>query len=176
VGGESRGGTLPRMARHGPRARLNRTVRWSATILCVVAILVYTLGLFRVLAFQPGIGRLSFAELDRGQVVVRWDSVPYRLGPWQLHSSPVAQVRHGPWAQSLRVGWSRTTRPNGSFTYMIFFPFWVVLACCLPLAIVAWIVHAKAGRRAGACPCCNYDLSGLPPGSPCPECAAVHDR
>jgi CDP-diglyceride synthetase len=52
----------------------------------------------------------------------------------------------------------------------------VILA--VPLAIVnlgaAVVSHGVARRgRAGGCRSCGYDHSGLPPGSPCPECAGV---
>jgi hypothetical protein len=40
-----------------------------------------------------------------------------------------------------------------------------------------WALSPRRKREArtatGYCSRCNYDLSGLPPGSPCPECAAV---
>jgi hypothetical protein len=36
----------------------------------------------------------------------------------------------------------------------------------------AGFVRRYRRRARGHCPSCNYDLSGLPPGSPCPECAA----
>jgi hypothetical protein len=32
-------------------------------------------------------------------------------------------------------------------------------------------IRRRVRRAGGRCPACDYDLSGLPPGSPCPECA-----
>ena len=56
-----------------------------------------------------------------------------------------------------------------------------LVVICIPLwtaplaALGVALSELRARRRAlpGQCPRCHYDLSGLPPGSPCPECAAV---
>lgn len=42
----------------------------------------------------------------------------------------------------------------------------VVLVCCT----AGILVQALRRSRAGVCPACTYPLTGLPPGSPCPEC------
>jgi hypothetical protein len=55
---------------------------------------------------------------------------------------------------------------------------WIILTVLFstPVSLgAAWFGHRlafRSRRRAGLCPSCTYDLSGLPLGSPCPECAA----
>jgi hypothetical protein len=50
-------------------------------------------------------------------------------------------------------------------------PLWPIgLASGAASAIGWWSCRRRPA--AGICPSCNYDLSGLPPGSSCPECAA----
>jgi hypothetical protein len=58
------------------------------------------------------------------------------------------------------------------------FPLWPGFALnTIFYAALAWILwqiplalRRHRRRRAGRCTRCNYDLKGLPPGSPCPEC------
>jgi hypothetical protein len=45
-------------------------------------------------------------------------------------------------------------------------------AVLVPLHGVPWAVKAWRGRP-GCCRGCGYDLAGLPPGSPCPECGSA---
>jgi hypothetical protein len=56
-------------------------------------------------------------------------------------------------------------------TVQIAIPLWPVFLVTAPLSVLAW--RRRHGHTATACPSCGYDLSGLPRGSPCPECAAV---
>ena len=57
-------------------------------------------------------------------------------------------------------------------------PLWPVIVLSLFATAFAWRLDALARRRAraGFCPKCNYDRTGLAPGAVCPECgaAAVH--
>jgi hypothetical protein len=45
-------------------------------------------------------------------------------------------------------------------------------AFAFALSFVPGAVRRRMRAARGLCPSCRYDLSGLPPGSPCPECAA----
>jgi hypothetical protein len=51
-------------------------------------------------------------------------------------------------------------------------PLWWPLLLTATLTILAWYRHLNRPPAAGHCARCRYDLSGLQPGSPCPECAA----
>ena len=55
-----------------------------------------------------------------------------------------------------------------SWRLPVFWPGVLLLA----VSLFAWLSYARPRGTAGTCPSCRYDLSGLPPGSPCPECAA----
>jgi uncharacterized membrane protein AbrB (regulator of aidB expression) len=49
----------------------------------------------------------------------------------------------------------------------------LAVALLLPVACVAVVRLTRRELPPNPCPSCNYDLSGLPPGAPCPECAAA---
>ena len=57
-------------------------------------------------------------------------------------------------------------------SFNIAFPIWFAAVISAAPSALAWRLDLIATRRArrGHCPKCNYDLSGLPLGTPCPEC------
>ncbi|HVU62496.1 MAG TPA: hypothetical protein VHC70_00870 [Phycisphaerales bacterium] len=50
---------------------------------------------------------------------------------------------------------------------LVALPLWIPVAAMLIPG--AWLAIAHR-RRSGCCPHCQYDLTGLEPGAPCPEC------
>ncbi|CAG0967012.1 hypothetical protein PHYC_01039 [Phycisphaerales bacterium] len=56
--------------------------------------------------------------------------------------------------------------------WKVWIPRWYVAAPIGVFGIGAWLHHwrSRSAARTGACPACNYSLTGLTPGSPCPEC------
>lgn len=62
--------------------------------------------------------------------------------------------------------------------YLPYLPLWrnlladtALYGAAWALLLLAWAgVRTATRRRRGLCPVCAYDLSGLPPASPCPEC------
>jgi hypothetical protein len=76
-----------------------------------------------------------------------------------------------PWPSA----WQYEHKQRGTYSHtnLYRFPLWPIAAGGWTLtALVWWMSRGAARVKAGACPSCRYDLSGLPPGSPCPECAA----
>lgn len=53
-----------------------------------------------------------------------------------------------------------------------FVPIWFLGAVLALPTAAHWAARFRARHtaRTGRCPMCNYSLTGLPPGSPCPEC------
>src|SRR3982750_2935308 len=75
--------------------------------------------------------------------------------------------------QTSRPRWyHRPARPHNDLGFMI------LGFVCLTEAVRRGMKLANAAppTGSGACPSCNYDLSGLPPGAPCPECAAPAEQ
>jgi hypothetical protein len=73
------------------------------------------------------------------------------------------------------TSWHREHRQVGTLTFKsrYRFPLWPALVATLAVAAVAWGVAARGRCRTPSVCRCGYDLTGLPPGSPCPECAAI---
>jgi hypothetical protein len=75
------------------------------------------------------------------------------------------------WQYWLTPKWN--WRPDANTLVIACVPLWTLFLVAVALMTNAWRVHVGARRDGHACPSCGYDLSGLPPGSACPECAAV---
>ncbi|HMN41800.1 MAG TPA: hypothetical protein PKE29_13220 [Phycisphaerales bacterium] len=54
-------------------------------------------------------------------------------------------------------------------------PLWIPFAGAAAIAALAWRTHLRPRSPAelAACPACGYDLRGLAPSAPCPECGAT---
>ncbi|CAG1010474.1 hypothetical protein PHYC_03858 [Phycisphaerales bacterium] len=59
---------------------------------------------------------------------------------------------------------------TGDGNWSLWIPLWYLAAVLGFLAAVLWTCRILARRKTGAFPACNYSLTGLAPGSPCPEC------
>jgi hypothetical protein len=96
--------------------------------------------------------RLSDAETTPGQMTME-----------QIQTFPAG------WTARPRKG--RLSLPSFSARW---FPLqlWPLLLAPATVCMLGWW-RGWHRHRPGHCPSCRYDLSGLPPGSPCPECAAA---
>jgi hypothetical protein len=91
--------------------------------------------------------------------LLRWVSDAPRVPPWLF----------GEAGDDIRFGKSR-------FGNAIVWPgFALDTAFYAAIALTLWsapgAIRRRRRRASGHCPSCNYDLSGLPPDSRCPECA-----
>lgn len=59
--------------------------------------------------------------------------------------------------------------------WSFFIPLWFPTAACALVALAFWRIDTLHSRRsrAGACPACTYDRTGLPAAAACPECGAA---
>jgi hypothetical protein len=69
-----------------------------------------------------------------------------------------------------KLYWWFEWRKSGSYAGLTI-PLWVFM---LPAAAITLNTFPRR-RRPGHCPCCSYDLRGLPPGSACPECGPTQE-
>ena len=71
-------------------------------------------------------------------------------------------------------GWWFRYQQDASGQYL-YIPLWFLAVVSGSVTTNAWRLDTLARRRvrAGLCPKCNYDRTGLAPGAVCPECGAA---
>jgi hypothetical protein len=165
----ARAGTLPRMARRRLRARVNWAMRWGAPVLVALSVAAYPLTHRGYHIIYGGFAPCYYISLHQGAIAIGYTSLP------GVRFEPGWSVQHG----SQRHPWRYAAWPHlrtQDFLFQgrdtsLWLPLWIPALIALALTFAAWRSHGRTNRGASLCPSCNYDLSGLPPGSPCPECA-----
>jgi hypothetical protein len=158
------------MPRRRFRARVNWAIRWGGPLLCAAVAAIYCVTANRALCLwrQTPYRKLGL-DLWRGQVRL-WHSRD--TGPawdaWYGWSCRLLSRPGQDW--SLDWGSSLSFRASSRIAHIIWIPLYAPVPPVLIVSALAWRRHQSA-RRPHVCPSCHYDLSGLPPGSPCPECA-----
>jgi hypothetical protein len=132
---------------------------------------------------DKGLSRMPLSRLPsctRAQFGAGWPLIS--LGYWLSDTSLTAPDRYH-YFYGWRPAWYARRAPNRLWALPLR-PIWpgflangllYFCAAVLPCMLAATVRRAARLRR-GRCPACRYDLSGLPPGSPCPECAAEPRR
>jgi hypothetical protein len=177
------------MTRRRLRAHVNWAVRWGGALVCLAVLIAYAVGCFLLVrvSYRKSIQFVSL-ELARGQmrlVTTDWlsegggGSSELRPHGLELRVIPMSSLPdYAPtWAGALRV----TLVHGGAYgpfaaDYEVRIPLWSVFVAGALASGVAIRSHRRLGRAPGTCPSCHYDLSGLPPNSPCPECASPPNR
>jgi hypothetical protein len=170
-------GTLPRMARRRLRARVNWAVRWGGAAILAGIALVYVVTPFLGVDLRyDGASVKLAATLYRGGLAFRITNSRIPIGgtgsvKLYTFSRQMMDQVDLTWAKALRF---RYERPWGlpARTDELDVPLWALAPPVALLVAPALRAYYRSKRPPTACPSCNYDLSGLPPGSPCPECAA----
>lgn len=138
----------------------NRLLRWVGVAAGLLVAAVFVMTRFRWEAWVQA-PRLSVSVWVQGRgMAITW-------GP-EIAQSPgggnVSRARHV--ARPLLWWPSHEWKPG--FSRTVWMPFWTLLAPPLALAAIA----RRCRHRSGVCPACFYSLSGLAPGTHCPECGA----
>jgi hypothetical protein len=171
-------GRLSTMAPRRLRARVNWALRWGglAGALGVTALVVLSL-VRGVAAYNIGDRTQHWIRLWRGNAEIK---VYDWRGPSPLDFSDLRYPRRQVAWLVPPVQWPSTWlyehKQRGLYAHstMYRFPLWPFAASAWTLTGLAWWMAINSARATQfACPSCHYDLSGLPPGSPCPECATA---
>jgi hypothetical protein len=156
------------------RARVNWAVRWGGLAALMVSVCVYMVtAVWSVGVLHQDSGLGIGGGVWRGQVsivIIRNNPFPVSSGGWWWRMVRPSDAAADSWTKSLQPR-LRRYRSGAVDQREIAIPLWMAAAPAMPLCAMAWFAHSSKTPR--ACGSCRYDLSGLPPGSPCPECAAV---
>jgi hypothetical protein len=157
------------MERRRLRARVNWAARWGGVAFVALIAGLYVYSAVRYSGVEGGgRGGYIWVSLIRGQlVVVRAAPGPQLRTRWM--TAPIGAIGgFAPsWREALQYKSEAIPSIGGLKSGVPLWPFAVALAVPTTLA---W--RHRTRQKLGSCPSCGYDLSGLPRGSPCPECAA----
>jgi hypothetical protein len=152
---------------------VNWAARWGGLGMALVAAAALLFSIWWELRTQRAAGSTHLtAELSAGCVAVFAFVPPSESGFIFADYVAVQGVelsqRWEPFRWLPHVWWNQEASKRTGLRI----PLWMFLPLSLSISVAGWKMRPNRGGRP-RCPSCTYDLSGLPTGSPCPECAAV---
>ncbi len=149
-----------------PHPRIRKATKWSSTALALILVAVWGVSEFRSFGLET---RGWVVDLRLGGVTVinahKGSSIGRPQPHWRWDRFNRTQMQRCWWIEwDGGHSWSPFRR--------IDFPLWMPLCILLPLSGTAWRFDILARRRdqSHLCTNCSYNLTGLRPGSNCPEC------
>lgn len=152
-----------------PHPRIRRSIKWAGAGVGVVIA-----GAF-VASLRWGVDASYWgARLDRDRirgVVVDRGVVTYLSIPPTPDGDPIPGFSCSTRRSRDQISWLPFWVLDSSATF-VEVPLWLPLALVvIPTALLFYLDRTSARRRrAGLCPGCGYDLTGLPGEAVCPEC------
>jgi hypothetical protein len=146
-----------------PHPNIRKTVKLGGLVVCVVLVTVWIgSGWFFLQRLNGRGGAIQVAD---GMFTVRWreESPRYYAGaPSVLLQSIPPKSFDWHWWFERNIGWIGT-------------PIWAFILPGLGCTAFGWRLDSLARRRLrlGHCPKCNYDRTGIPAASVCPECGSA---
>ena len=150
------------------RTRIRRIARWPALALLLLMAVATYFAFYRPLNFFLT-APYAFYEVSLLEGGLRWRQLP--LVPesgvsWQF----VGFHRGGLLYPNEKSVWLPAYEHHATANWQLFIPMWILLLLTTPLCLALWWPDLRRRIPPGHCPNCRYDLRGLPPNSPCPEC------
>jgi hypothetical protein len=157
---------------------MNSPMRWGGASIVVASVLLTVI----TAAHAP---RLSYNGPSRYYELSIWNGAigtavwvkgptswtpPHAQG-WRLAYENRGRNRE--WTWGFRAKAQTMRPPTPLVIYSLSVPLWSTLALGAAMGLYGW--RRRHLTTHDQCPC-GYDLAGLTPGSPCPECAAIHSR
>ena len=113
----------------------------------------------------------------RGELWRGPGAVPGLFGPEAMRRGNTFSILHAPfavdWGFERRLPVHAGSPPRSGTVWIV--PLWAPFLLAAGATVLAWRLDTLARRRAraGFCPKCGYNRTGLAPGAVCPECGAA---
>ncbi len=158
-----------------PHPRIRKATKWTSTIFALILVAAWGVSEFR----SFGLTMQGWSvEFQQGSVIASEEthlfkgSPPFHSTGWAWDSFDRANERRNWWVASQ---YRYLTSFPGSVTILtdaLFIPLWMPLCILIPLSVATWWLDHLAQLRGQLPLClnCYYNLTGLRPGSNCPEC------
>jgi hypothetical protein len=153
-----------------PHPRIRKAIKWGGAVVSVLLLIAWVGGARLCVSVQLRSG--TIVSIGSGQVLVIKSSAYL---PWQLEGTPkmrMTNVSGSPFHWWTTHTWSPAANVKTTYDG---YPLWPIALVCTAIATAAWISDAIIRRRmrAGRCPNCHYDRTGLAAAAVCPECGAA---
>ncbi len=151
-----------------PHPRIRKTIKWGGAAATLVLVAAWIASAWWDAGWLSAPG--CSLGINRGCVSFERTDSPPRMRGFNIDSYIDSRGSrfHGFtwWVYSYRLRLSRR------IMHTVGVPLWIPAAPLLLATAAAWRLDTLARRRAraGHCPSCGYDLTGLIAPAPCPEC------
>ena len=154
----------PQRRKYGLRSRLMQVVIGGGVVVCLMLLVVYCVGFFRLVSWASSDG-VHHISTHAGRLDYFWGS-PQRM-VWRpvdrgFQSLSLTTMPSAAWWPPA----SATRSPKTLLTVRVLI--WMIFALVASLAFLAWYLDLRRRPKPGHCPC-GYDLTGNTSGV-CPEC------
>jgi hypothetical protein len=164
------------------RRRVRKVAKWTGAALCVLIVGAWAASRWVSVACSARTSTMNTTIMVRyGGLMIGW----YRMTPehrdlaaalrvssslgtiplWQVQVLPPALQAWGWWP------WGHKDTSNAQVrTGDVFLPLWMPFVLVFAPTAFLWQRDRRDRFGPGRCKKCGYSLTGLSPGSPCPEC------
>ena len=156
-------------------ALARRSSPWGARLVAAATLLA--LAALPIGAIGIRIGKTSILSVGQGGLALGFKAAaPNGAFPAPIFASRSSEEREIEFLEGGACVWwfnaalrapTPSRWPGWTMEKRIEMPIWLPIAICAATGV--WLCR-RALPRSGHCPRCRYNLAGLPPDSPCPEC------
>ena len=156
----------PQRREHGRRSRLLRVATWGGTAVCVMLLVAYFVGFFRLVEWTSSDGAHHIST-HAGSLDYFWGNTKHIAwgGNRGLQSRPMTTMPSAAWWPPV----SAISNPKIMLSVRV--RIWMIFALLASLTFFGWYLDRRRPARGHRRCRCGYDLTGNVSGR-CPECGS----